>query len=183
MDFSRFYSELMDFEKTHQKGAYSKLELKTHFHQLKTKDMIHLVEKAIEKELMAEVVPDFWSLTESETPIYKRFAPLLAFLRPNELNYISLESALSQDGIISQIPFVASVSTTGESGWYDTIISRLELCHTEEIREDIEKELIFYSGYGVYYASPALAYRELKRLNRNLDLIDYEELDLEGVER
>jgi len=45
---------------------------------------------------------------------------LLRFLRPREINYVSLESKLSEAGVISQIATALTCMTTGSPGRFET---------------------------------------------------------------
>src|SRR5438105_11243614 len=45
---------------------------------------------------------------------------LLRFLRPREINYVSLESKLSEAGVISQIAAALTCMTTGSPGRFET---------------------------------------------------------------
>src|SRR5712672_4499635 len=65
---------------------------------------------------------------------------LLRFLRPREINYVSLESKLSEAGVISQITTVLTCMTTGSPGRFETPWGAIEFTHTDrEIRvgEDV----------------------------------------------
>jgi len=53
-------------------------------------------------------------------------------LRRNAYNYVSLESMLSEYGIISQIPLdLLTVMTTGRKGIYKTLYGVIEFTHTK----------------------------------------------------
>jgi len=59
-------------------------------------------------------------------------------LRRGEYNYVSLESALSEYGIISQIPIDRlTVMTTGRKGTYATPFGTIEFTHTKRQQQDI----------------------------------------------
>ncbi|MCY4445600.1 MAG: hypothetical protein OXC02_03960 [Rhodobacteraceae bacterium] len=91
-------------------------------------------------------------------------------------NYLSLESALAEYGVISQVPLaVITVMTTGRSGIFDTPYGRIEFTHTKRTVNNIlvhTKEV----GRPCRLATPATAFTDLKRVGRNLHLVDEEEL-------
>src|ERR1700736_4372500 len=58
-------------------------------------------------------------------------AGLIRFLRPREVSYVSLESRLSEAGVISQVATVLTCMTTGSSGRFDTPWGAIELTHTD----------------------------------------------------
>src|SRR5271155_2252710 len=56
---------------------------------------------------------------------------LIRFLRPRELSYVSLESKLSEAGVISQVSTVLTCMTTGSPGRIDTPWGAIEFTHTD----------------------------------------------------
>ncbi len=115
---------------------------------------------------------------------YKNAAPtdgLLLFhvaarLRANEFNYISLETVLSDAGIISQIPINwISIMSSGRSntiacGDYGTI----EFVHTNKKPVHFIQQLNYDINCGMWRADIALALKDMKTTHRNCDLIDWE---------
>ncbi|KFI41914.1 hypothetical protein BBIA_2535 [Bifidobacterium biavatii DSM 23969] len=99
-------------------------------------------------------------------------------LRRGELTFESLESALSAYGVISQIPIDRrTYMTTGRSGEFITKYGVVELTHTSLPIEKILAGLTYPKDRGVPVASKEFAWRNLKAVRRNLDLVDEEELD------
>jgi hypothetical protein len=93
-------------------------------------------------------------------------------LRRGEYNYISLESALSEYGAISQIPVDRlTVMTTGRKGVYRTPWGTIELTHTKRPIPDILNS-VHDVGRPLRLATPAAAWRDLKRVGRNTHLVD-----------
>jgi hypothetical protein len=101
---------------------------------------------------------------------------IAAHLRANELNYISLETALSDAGIISQIPMNwISIMSSGRSniiscGEFGTI----EFVHTNQKPNDIMYQLSYDKNCGLWRANVSLALRDMKTTHRNCDLIDWD---------
>ena len=99
-----------------------------------------------------------------------------ARLRADCFNYISLETALSDAGIISQIPLQwITIMSSGRSstircGQYGTI----EFVHTKKAAGDFADALVYDGRCRLWRATPALALRDMRRAGRNLDLIDWE---------
>ena len=97
---------------------------------------------------------------------------LLRFLRPREISYVSLESKLSEAGVISQIATTLTCMTTGSPGRFETPWGAIEFTHTD--REiDIGTDVLVQND-GVLEATIRTAVRDLRRVGRNLDLIDEE---------
>ncbi|WP_159567280.1 type IV toxin-antitoxin system AbiEi family antitoxin [Budvicia diplopodorum] len=115
--------------------------------------------------------------------IYNRAAPdsfilehIAKTLRRGEYSYVSLESALSQYGVISQIPIDRlTIMTTGRSGEYKTPWGVIELTHTARSVGDILTGTIETKS-PLRLANKETAVRDLRRVGRNTHLIDNAEL-------
>jgi hypothetical protein len=99
---------------------------------------------------------------------------LLRFLRPREITYVSLESKLSEAGAISQIASTLTCMTTGSRGWFETPWGAIEFTHTDrKITMGVD---VVLQDDGTWEATTRTAFRDLRRVGRNLDLIDNETL-------
>lgn len=97
-------------------------------------------------------------------------------LRRGEYNYVSLESILSEYGLISQIPIDRlTVMTTGRKGSYHTPYGVIEFTHTKRSITDILDSIQKISGRPLRVASREAAIRDLKRVGRNLNLLQQED--------
>jgi hypothetical protein len=100
---------------------------------------------------------------------------IAARLRANEFNYISLETVLSEAGVISQMPMNwISLMSSGRSnhitcGRYGTI----EFVHTTRKPSELMQQLIYDLRCGLWRANVALALHDMRVTHRNLDLIDW----------
>jgi hypothetical protein len=97
---------------------------------------------------------------------------LVRFLRPREISYVSLESKLSEAGVISQIATTLTCMTTGSSGRFETPWGEIEFTHTDR-KIDIGADVLVQDD-GVLDATIRTAVRDLRRVGRSLDLIDEE---------
>lgn len=99
-----------------------------------------------------------------------------ALLRANEFNYISLETALSDAGVISQIP--VNWITCMSSGRTSTIscgdFGSIEFIHTTQKPEKLLSDLYYDPNCGLWRANVKLALRDMKATHRNCDLIDWD---------
>lgn len=116
--------------------------------------------------------------------LYKKSASLdglllfhaAALLRAKAFNYISLETVLSDAGIISQIPMNwISIMSSGRSrimscGDFGTI----EFIHTDQKPIDLINQLTYDHHCGLWRANIALALRDMKITHRNCDLINWD---------
>ena len=97
-------------------------------------------------------------------------------LRRGEYNYVSLESILSEYGLISQIPMDRlTVMTTGRKGIYETPYGVIEFTHTSRSADDIRQSIQTVPGRPLRIANKKAAVRDLKRVGRNLNLLLTEE--------
>lgn len=96
-------------------------------------------------------------------------------MRRGEYNYVSLESALSEYGVISQIPMRLTVMSTGRKAEVNTPFGTIEFTHTARPVHDILDD-IHDVGRPLRLAGKHKAYRDLKRVGRNTELIDEEVL-------
>jgi predicted transcriptional regulator of viral defense system len=97
-----------------------------------------------------------------------------ARLRAHEFNYISLETALSDAGVISQIPM--NWITVMSSGRTQTIdcgnYGHIEFIHTKKNPEALQGNLSYDKRCRLWRANTSLAIADMKHTRRNLDLID-----------
>ena len=115
---------------------------------------------------------------------YKRAIPrdglllfhIVANLRAQDFNYISLETVLSDAGVISQIPINRiSIMSSGRNniiscGEFGTI----EFVHTNQKPTHIMEQLSYDANCKLWRANVALALRDMKATHRNCDLIDWD---------
>jgi len=93
-------------------------------------------------------------------------------LRRGEYNYVSLESMLSEYGLISQILIDRlTVMTTGRKGTYKTSYGIIEFTHTKRPIPDILKSIKRIEGRPLRVATQETASRDLKRVGRNTELL------------
>jgi len=103
-------------------------------------------------------------------------------LRPGNLSYVSLETMLSEHGVISQIPMNRlTVMTTGAKGTHDTPFGTIEFTHTKRSVPDILERTISIQDRPLRIAKKRTAVSDLLRVGRNTNMIDYEESE-EGLE-
>ena len=94
-------------------------------------------------------------------------------LRSGEYSYVSLESALSAFGVISQIPVGrTTMMTTGRSGEIHSIYGTLDFTHTARPARDILASTMMIEGRPMRFARVETALRNLRRVGRNMDLVD-----------
>lgn len=97
-------------------------------------------------------------------------------IRNDHFNYVSLETVLSQTGVISQVVIDRiNVMTSGRSyiqniGKYGTI----EFIHTDKKPLNLVNDLAYDKDLKMWVATIKLAIEDMKNTHRNTDLIDWE---------
>lgn len=97
-------------------------------------------------------------------------------LRPHDNNWESLESRLSQMGVISQVPNRLTFMTTGKPGTITTAMGTFEFSHSPLNRLP---DVRIFSETGIFHATAEQAWKDLQFVGRNLDLVDMDALQEE----
>lgn len=97
-------------------------------------------------------------------------------LRAMQFNYISLESALSDAGVISQIPINwITIMSSGRSNIVDCgRYGKIEFVHTDKRPNALKKSLVYDSDCQMWRAKLKLALSDMKAAKRNMDLVEHE---------
>jgi hypothetical protein len=98
-------------------------------------------------------------------------AALVSLLRPWDSSYISLESVLYEAGWLSQIPSRLTVMTTGRPQTFDTPWGMIEFVHAARKGKDFSDGVTFDVNRRIHVATPQRAWRDLKRVGRNVGLV------------
>lgn len=99
-------------------------------------------------------------------------------LRAGDANYVSLESALSEYGAISQIPVSRiTVMTTGAGGLVKTPYGEIEFTHTKRKVADVIAGSIYIKDRPLRFAKKNVALRDLYRVGRNTNMLINDEDD------
>ena len=102
-----------------------------------------------------------------------------ARLRADMFNYISLETALSDAGLISQIPINhITLMSSGRSAVHSCgAFGVIEFVHTRKRPTDVADQLAYDARCRLWRASVALALKDMRAARRSLDLVDWEVVD------
>ena len=98
-----------------------------------------------------------------------------ARLRAGGLNYISLETALSDAGVISQVPIQrVTIMSSGRSN----LIScgrwgKIEFVHTRQRAQELSGHLIYDPRCRLWRADVAQALRDMRATHRSTGLVDW----------
>jgi len=99
-----------------------------------------------------------------------------ARLRASEFNYLSLESVLSDTGVISQVPINwITLMSSGRSHIVECgDFGKIEFIHTKRPIQDQISELTYDPRCHLWRASVKLALQDMKLTHRKKDLINWE---------
>jgi predicted transcriptional regulator of viral defense system len=99
-----------------------------------------------------------------------------ARLRASGFNYLSLETALSDAGAISQVPINwITLMSSGRSQVVDCgDFGRIEFVHTAQSPADLAEELTYEPERRLWRASARLALRDMRATRRAQDLLNPE---------
>lgn len=134
-----------------------------------------LLQRAVSDELLVPLCRSLYLYPKTATPKGLVLYHAAAKLRAGTFNYISLESALSDAGIISQVPLQwLTLMSGGRSsvipcGRFGTI----EYVHTAATPTELATEVVYDSRCRLWRATASRAIRDMRRCRRPLDLIDW----------
>ena len=159
-----------------EKGTcvFTKDDLRTIFREDSAPTLTAGLQRLVRSGVLTRAVNGVYvnALSDNKVDITENIAKAM---RQDQYSYVSLESALSEYGVISQIPMVLTVMTTGRRGRYDTPYGTIEFTHTKRTLCD-ENDGTVDVGRPLRLATKQAAYRDLKKTGRNLHLVDEEVL-------
>lgn len=135
-----------------------------------------LLSRAVSSQILVRVCRGIYLYSQAAPTDGLLLFHVAALLRANRFNYISLETVLSDVGVISQIPI--NWITIMSSGRSNTMkcgnFGSIEFIHTEQKPATLLEQLHYDPDCGLWRANVALALRDMKMTRRNLDLINWE---------
>ncbi|NHM16583.1 hypothetical protein GMI69_07930 [Eggerthellaceae bacterium zg-887] len=127
---------------------------------------------------LVHIARDLYWFDGAESGSVPAIEEIAVALRPGEMNYISMESAASLWGVISQIPVGRiTVVTTGKEGEFRTPFGTVEFVHTARSFLHILENTVDYPGHAMRLATKKKVVADLLRAGRSLDLIDWDEVE------
>jgi len=156
--------------------VFTKGDLEKIFHEDSTRAVRAGIQRLVRAGILARAIKGVYVNSLAHSQGSSTLELIAKALRRGEYNYVSLESALSEYGAISQIPLDRiTIMTTGRKGEYKTPFGVIEFTHTKRPVKDIVRN-IHDVGRPLRLASKSAALRDLKRVGRNLHLVDEGEL-------
>ena len=153
------------------RAVYLNTDLRSLFHKDGDKAFAEGLRRLVDKGILNRAAKGVYIYALSAQPKTHLIEKIASFLRRGEYNYVSLESALSEYGRISQIPVDRiTVMTTGRKAEISTPYGTIEFTHTARPVHDIlagTKDV----GRPLRLATEETALRDLRRVGRNLALV------------
>lgn len=102
-----------------------------------------------------------------------------AKVRAGDFNYLSLETVLSDAGVISQVPIAwVTLMSSGRSYIVNCgDFGSIEFIHTKKSPDDIADKLVYDTRCSLWRAKVGLALEDMRSTGRSLDLIDWRVVD------
>lgn len=133
-----------------------------------------ILSRAVKAGLLQRVCKGIYLYPVADYPREHLLFHTAARLRASEFNYISLETALSDAGVISQIPIQwITLMSSGRSHIVDCgNFGKIEFVHTSRLPDALALQLNYDAECHLWRASVPLALRDMKVTRRStLDLI------------
>lgn len=156
-----------------QKGraVYTNSDLRTLFHSDEKKAFSEGLRRLVDQKILLRAARGVYIYGLTSQPRTHLLERIASYLRRGEYNYVSLESALSEYGRISQILMDRiTVMTTGRKGEITTPFGTIEFTHTDRSVEDILNSSNDV-GRPLRLATEKAALRDLRRVGRNTSLV------------
>lgn len=171
MNIEKAMTKLDDFD---NRGLYvfTKRDLRRLFFEDSDTGFKQGIARLVKKGFLEQPTKGVYVYARSRHKGNRMIERVACALRKYHYNYVSLESALSEYGAISQIPIDRlTIMTTGRKGTFKTPYGVIEFTHTERAPLDIIDNT-FKTDYPLRMAKPAAAFSDLKRVGRNTNMVD-----------
>lgn len=160
------------------RGIYSFKDMRALYPELSDIAFKTLLSRSVSSGHLIKVCRGIY-LSKYSTPDGLTLFHTASMLRANDFNYISLETALSDAGIISQIPLnTITIMSSGRSNIIDCgQFGKIEFIHTTQKPDQIMNQLQYDDNCGLWRANVALALRDMRATHRSIDLLDKDTLN------
>ena len=152
------------------------LDLRALYPDLSDSAFKTLLSRAVSADYITRVCRGIYSYKKNTASNGLMLFHTAALLRANDFNYISLETVLSDAGVISQIPInMISIMSSGRSNMISCgPWGNIEFVHTDQKPDQIIDQLYYDANCRLWRATVPQALRDMKATRRNCDLIDWD---------
>lgn len=157
---------------------FSQQDFSSIFPDFTAENLRMLLSRAVRNDILERVCKGIYLYTKTDYDPTLILFKVASKLRADNLNYVSLETVLSQSGRISQqLLGWITVMTTGRSGTISCgRFGTVELIHTSKNFDKIMPELRLDRQTGMLWASEKLALHDMKDCKRQMDLVEQSEI-------
>lgn len=137
-----------------------------------------LLSRAAKGGLLKRVCKGIYFYPVADYPAGNLLFHAAARLRADAFNYLSLETVLSEAGVISQVPMNwISLISSGRSHVVDCgDYGHIEFVHTAQRPDEVAGELAYDPDRHLWRASVRQAVRDMKATRRSMELVNEEVL-------
>lgn len=163
-----------------KKGVYvmTKRDIEKMFPSESEKALEKSLQRVVADGLLVRVAKGIYLNPSAVSKTSRVIEDIAKALRPGCYSYISLESILSEYGVISQIPLSRiTIMTSGAKGIYDTPFGTIEFTHTKRSPLEILYRSMHIKGRPLRIAQKQAAVQDLFRVGRNTNMIDFSETE------
>jgi predicted transcriptional regulator of viral defense system len=162
---------VLNFWDTQGKYIFTKRMLEKLFSEDNQKTLSESLGRLVKNNILTRACRGIYVNPDAKSFDSQVIEKIAITLRRGEYNYISLESMLSEYGLISQIPVDRlTVMTTGREGQYETPYGIIEFTHTKRSVLNILTHTLKASR-PLRIATAEAALRDFKRVGRNTNLL------------
>lgn len=162
------------------RSVFTRNDLAKIFHEDNPKTLQEGINRLRKHGILEGVARGIYYYLLSRIPDPYRLERIARAMRRGEYSYVSLESALSEYGAISQIPVDRlTIMTTGRKGTHRTPYGTIEFTHTSRPIIELLPRMRDI-GRPLKMATPEAAWADLKRVGRNTYLVDVEVIHNQG---
>ena len=158
------------------RSVFTSSDLRKIFSGDSEKTLSEGLRRLVKKGLLVRVANGVYVFENAQSKGADLILKIAKALRRGFYSYVSLESALSEHGAISQIMTDrVTIMTTGRRGLFKTPFGTIEFVHTQRRPAEILDRTIDVDR-PLRLAKPSLAAEDLVRANRNRHLVSEKEL-------
>lgn len=154
-------------------------DFKPAFLELSDAALKMLLGRAVKNRLLERVCRNIYLYNRVPWPKGLILYHIASKLRAGFFNYLSLETVLSEAGVISQIPLQwISIMSSGRSNTVNCgKWGMIEFVHTSQSPLSLRGKIFWDSKYRLWRAKPDLAWQDMKNTKRPTDLVNMDFLN------
>lgn len=163
---------LNHLQSKYSRCVYNKNDLRVMFPDESDASLAKSLDRLVDSGVLQRAIRGVFVYTDGASAAPHLLESIARTLRPFEHCYISLESALAEHGLISQVPLnYLSVMTAGRSGTYRTPYGTIEFTRTKRRNASIINRANLIQGRPLPIATRESALSDIRRVGRNINMI------------